>query len=65
MAPQVKVQTAEAQARQESLAAEWANVGMCGGTFRPANHQSQPASKRGAQIDINESDWQPNNRCCD
>jgi hypothetical protein len=45
----------------EEIKAEWANVGLCGGMFRPANGSQQPPKSSAV---VNEEDWHPHNRCC-
>jgi hypothetical protein len=71
MAPEVEVQSAEKVLRQEQLAAEWVNVGLSGGMFRPyrsanghANNSVERSAEPGSRLDINEADWQPHRRCC-
>jgi hypothetical protein len=61
-------------AHRQQLEAEWANVGLCGGMYRPirANgHQSDaPADEVEQRADapaprpVNADDWPPHNRCC-
>lgn len=56
-------------AKRERLQDEWANVGLCGGMFRPANNGSRvpalpPGQAAAAPNHVNADDWQPHNRCC-
>ncbi|NLX11164.1 MAG: hypothetical protein GXY36_16070 [Chloroflexi bacterium] len=72
MAPEIKVQSPDEQNQREHLQAEWANVGLSGGMFRPVNHADreiereygEPASDEPGRPGIDEDDWQPHLRCC-
>jgi hypothetical protein len=71
MAPERQGQPAENVSRQEELAAEWVNVGLSGGMFRPyrssnghANNPVEHSAEADSRLEINEADWQPHRRCC-
>lgn len=71
MAPEVQAQPAENVSRQEQLAAEWVNVGLSGGMFRPyrsnnghVNNPVEHPAESSSRLNINESDWEPHRRCC-
>ena len=72
MAPEIKVPSPDEQNQREHLQAEWANVGLSGGMFRPINHadreaereHSEPAADEPGRPGIDEDDWQPHLRCC-
>ncbi len=68
MAQEAKAPSQDVRAHQEQVAAEWANVGLCGGMYRPAageqpgHHDREPEHNPPPRV--NEAEWQPNNRCC-
>jgi hypothetical protein len=66
MSPEVK--SANQQLSQERLEAEWANVGLCAGMFRPVGSAGRfngsAHSEANRPNPKTESDWQPHNRCC-
>ncbi|MBN1202925.1 MAG: hypothetical protein JXJ20_13835 [Anaerolineae bacterium] len=72
MARRLNGQLPDKPVDQQRLEAEWANVGVCGGMFRPpnandghsGNHRPPAAAPSSSQIKVNEDDWQPHNRCC-
>jgi hypothetical protein len=71
MAPEVEAQPAEQESRQEQLAAEWVNVGLSGGMFRPyrsnnghANNPVERSAESSSRPLVNEVEWQPHRRCC-
>jgi hypothetical protein len=62
MSREAKEPSLDERAAQAQIAAEWANVGLCGGMYRPAG---KPGEKRAEdRAHVKESEWQPNGRCC-
>lgn len=61
--PDVNVQAAKQSQPAEKLDAEWANVGLAGGMYRPQDGRRE-AFRRKPSPPINEANWQPHNRCC-
>lgn len=63
MAPEVKAQPDDQQARREQIVSEWANAGWCAGMLRARSHalSNRP---RPASLEADRENWQPNQRCC-
>jgi len=68
MAPHISNQSMRDRLDAAQLAAEWANVGVCGRMYRPVNGLAsgrQAAIRRpGALLPADRANWQPHRRCC-
>lgn len=70
MSPEDQSPSSNDQAREQQLEAEWANVGLCAGMYRPSNGSAHAPALSYHDADprllakVDESEWQPHNRCC-
>lgn len=68
MAPHISNQSMRDRLDAAQLAAEWANVGVCGGMFRPVNGLASgryaAIRRQGALLPADSANWQPHRRCC-